>query len=223
MVAGPAIATYVKNLDKSSLDVKTSVFDKAAERERDRYKAILGMSGKENPYRLHGELAEVMLRDCTIERHNGVLDKVIAKIDELEERWHDVGVTDTSGHANQGAQFVRHLGNMLVLARVIAQGAKNRDESRGAHFKPEFKQRDDKNFLRTTMAMYAAGEGGKSAVSYVRALDYPLLGKTVRVTDEVDISLVKPRARKYETAGAASAGAGGAGSQRTSARPASAS
>jgi succinate dehydrogenase / fumarate reductase flavoprotein subunit len=220
MVAGPAIATYVKNLDKSAFDVKTSVFEKAAQRERDRYQEILKASGSENPYKLHEELAQVMLRDCTIERHNGVLDTVIAKIDELEERSLDIGVTDTSSRANQGAQFVRHLKNMLILARVIAQGARNRDESRGAHFKPEFKTRDDASFLRTTMAMYGQGAGGKSHVSYVRALEYPLLGKTVRATDEVDISLVKPRARKYETAGAASGGESGPKSQKTSVRTA---
>jgi succinate dehydrogenase / fumarate reductase flavoprotein subunit len=218
MVAGPAIATYVKNLDKSAFDVKVSVFEKAAQRERDRYQGILKMSGSENPYKLHEELAQVMLRDCTIERHNGVLDTVITKIDELEERSLDIGVTDTSERANQGAQFVRHLKNMLILARVIAQGARNRDESRGAHFKPEFKTRDDANFLRTTMAMYGEGSGGKSHVSYVRALEYPLLGKTIRAADEVDISLVKPRARKYETAGAASGGEAGPKSQKTSVR-----
>ena len=117
---------------------------------------------------------------------------------------HKVGVTDTAARGNQGAQFVRHLRNMLVLARVIAQGARNRDESRGAHFKPDFKQRDDEKFLRTTMALYADAPGGKSEVRYVRELDYSLLGKSVHVTDAVDISLVKPRARKYETAGAAS-------------------
>ena len=208
MVAGPAIATYVKNLKSSAFDVKSSVFDKAAKRERERYDAILEMKGKENPYVLHQELSEVMLRDCTIERHNDVLAKVIAKIDELEDRAQDIGVTDTSRRANQGAQFVRHLKNMLVLARVIAQGAKNRDESRGAHYKPDFKQRDDANWLRTSMAMYE-GDGARSAVKYVRELDYPLLGQTVHVTDEVDISLVKPRARKYEAAGAASAAAKG--------------
>ncbi|CAN5924674.1 succinate dehydrogenase flavoprotein subunit [soil metagenome] len=204
IVAGPAIAAYVNNLDKSSFDVKSSVFEKAAQRERDRYQAILKTDGKENPYKIHEELGQIMLRDCTIERHNGVLDTVIAKIDELEERSLDIGVTDTSSRANQGAQFVRHLRNMLVIARVIAQGARNRDESRGAHFKPEFKTRDDANFLRTTLAMYGEGSGGKSQVSYVRSFDYPLLGKTIHVTDEVDISLVKPRVRKYETAGAAS-------------------
>ena len=221
MVAGPAIASYVKNLDKSSFDVKTSVFEKAAQRERDRYDAILKTSGKENPYKIHEELAQVMLRDCTIERHNGVLDTVIAKIDELEERSLDIGVTDTSARANQGAQFVRHLKNMLVLARVIAQGARNRDESRGAHFKPEFKTRDDANFLRSTLAMYGEGEGGKSRVDYVRSLEYPLLGKTMHATDEVDISLVKPRVRKYETAGAASGGeaAGASGKPKTTTPP----
>ncbi len=214
LVAGPAIASYFKNLPNSSFDLKSSVFEKAAKRERDRYDAILTMQGKENPYRLHNELSEVMLRDCTIERHNSVLEKVIAKIDELEERWHDVGVPDTGTRANQGAQFVRHLRNMLIIARVVAQGAKNRDESRGAHYKPDFKQRDDANWLRTTMALYK-DSGKRSSVDYVRALDYPLLGKSVHVTDEVDISLVKPRPRKYETAGAASAGAAGASPEAT--------
>jgi succinate dehydrogenase / fumarate reductase flavoprotein subunit len=98
---------------------------------------------------------------------------------------------------------------MIVLARVIAQGAKNRDESRGAHFKPEFPQRDDVNFMRTTMALHQGSSNGTpDSVKYVRALDYSLGGKPVHVTDEVDISLVKPRVRKYDTAGAASAVAG---------------
>jgi succinate dehydrogenase / fumarate reductase, flavoprotein subunit len=203
LVTGPAIASYVKNLGTSSFDLKSTVFEKAAQRERDRYEAILKMEGSENPWILHSELAEVMLRDCTIERHDDVLTNVVAKIDELEERWHAIGVPDTSPRANQGAQFVRHLKNMLVIARVIAQGARNRSESRGAHFKPAFKQRDDENWLRTTMALYRE-DGKRSRVEYVRSLDVPLLGKTLRATDEVDVSLVKPRARRYETAGAAS-------------------
>jgi succinate dehydrogenase / fumarate reductase flavoprotein subunit len=219
MVAGPAIATYVGNLAASAFDVKSSVFEKARKKAEEEYAAVLKKDGSENPYKLHDELSSVMLRDVTIERHNDKLDKVIAKIDELEDRFGNVGVTDTSPRANQGAQFVRHLSNMLVLARVIAQGARNRDESRGAHFKPEFKERDDASWLRTTMALYRDGGSGRSVVDYVRSLDGSIAGKSVRATDEVDISLVKPRPRKYETAGAASATAQGEGprSQRQSA------
>jgi succinate dehydrogenase / fumarate reductase flavoprotein subunit len=214
IVAGPAIATYVQSLARSSHDIKSSVFDKAQKRARDQYDAILKMEGDENPYVLHQELAAVMLRDCTIERHNDRLDKVLAKIAELEDRFARVRVTDTSDRANQGAQFVRHLRNMIILARVIAQGARNRDESRGAHFKPAFDKRDDSNFLRTTLAMHE-----DRGVRFVRSLDYAVAGKSMHATDEVDVSLVKPRARKYETAGAASATAtGGEGprSQKTS-------
>jgi succinate dehydrogenase / fumarate reductase flavoprotein subunit len=107
---------------------------------------------------------------------------------------------------NQGAQYVRHLKNMIVLARVIAQGARNRGESRGAHFKPELPQRDDALWMRTTLAMYQGSENGSpDGVRFVRELDYDLLGQRVHATDAVDVTLVRPRVRKYETAGAASA------------------
>jgi succinate dehydrogenase / fumarate reductase flavoprotein subunit len=147
-----------------------------------------------------------MLRDCTIERHDATLDAVIAKIEEIAERSTRIGVTDAStGRMNQGAQYVRHLRNMIVLARVIATGARRRDESRGAHFKPERPQRDDAAWLRTTLAFHEPGGEGaahRAAVRFVREMDYELLGQRIHVTDAVDVSLVRPRARKYETAGA---------------------
>jgi succinate dehydrogenase / fumarate reductase flavoprotein subunit len=209
MVTGPAIAAYRKNMRRSAWDMPSSLFDKAQRREQKRYEAVLSASGDENPYALHEELAQTMLVDCTIERHNATLDRVIAKVEEIDERARRAGVTDTAtGKMNQGAQFLRHLRNMIVLARVIAQGARSRDESRGAHYKPEFVQRDDANWLRTTLALHeGARNGSPDRVRFVRELDYALLGETVHVTDAVDVSLVRPRPRKYETAGAASSAA----------------
>jgi succinate dehydrogenase / fumarate reductase flavoprotein subunit len=202
--AGPAIASYIKGLDRSAFDLSSSVFDKAEAREKASYESVLKLDGKENAYKLHEELALVMLRDCTIERSNPVLDKVIAKVDEIEDRAQHLGVTDTAGRYNMGAQFVRHFRNMVTLARVIAQGARNRDESRGAHYKPDFKQRDDQNWMRTTLAFYKQ-DGARSHVDYRREFDYSVSGKSLHITDSIDISLVEPRARKYEQAGAASA------------------
>ncbi len=116
--------------------------EKAEKRAQADYERILKQNqdkkDAENAYRLHQELGDTMLRDVTIERHNKQLEKVLSKLDELDERVKNVKTTDDSPRVNQGAQFVRHLENMLVLARVIAQGAKNRDESRGAHYKPDF-------------------------------------------------------------------------------------
>ena len=220
MVCGPAVASYRKSIPQSAYDLPSSIFERAAQRERDNYQRILtqnqDLANAENAYVLHKELGETMLRDCTIERDNAVLDKVLAKLSELDERVKRVRVTDTSQRMNQGAQFVRHFENMLVLARVIAQGARNRDESRGAHYKPAFPKRDDANWLRTTLARHK----GPGQVEFLRAFDYECAGETIHVTDQVDTSLVAPRERKYEQAGAASAMATGqaaAGSQASAA------
>jgi succinate dehydrogenase / fumarate reductase flavoprotein subunit len=70
---------------------------------------------------------------------------------------------------------------MLILARVIALGALARNESRGAHFKPDFPERDDANWLKTTRAKWV---GGEIKLSY----------------EPVDISLLKPRPRRYDAA-----------------------
>ncbi len=209
MVAGPAIATYRKNVRRSAWDMPSALFERAQRREQKKFEAILAMDGDENPYALHEELAQTMLVDCTIERHNPTLDRVIAKVEEIDERSRRVGVTDSAtGKMNQGAQYVRHMRNMIVLARVIVRGARNRDESRGAHFKLEFTQRDDANWLRTTLAFHqGASNGAPEGVRFVRELDYTLAGERVHATDAVDVSLVRPRPRKYETAGAASAAA----------------
>ena len=68
---------------------------------------------------------------------------------------------------------------MLELARVITLGALRRDESRGAHYKPDFPERDDANWLKTTKARWSS-DGPE--FSY----------------DTVDTSLIKPRPRKYD-------------------------
>jgi succinate dehydrogenase / fumarate reductase flavoprotein subunit len=209
MTTGPAIAAFRKNMKKSAWDMPASLFEKAEKREEKKFQAILAMNGDENAYALHEELANTMLVDCTIERNNAALDRVIAKVEEVAERSQRIGVTDSAtGKMNQGAQYVRHLRNMVVLARVIALGARARDESRGAHYKPDFPDRDDARWLRSTLVFHLAGEGGApDGTRFVRELDYDLLGDRVHATDSVDVSLVRPRPRKYETAGAASAAA----------------
>ncbi|HTB77309.1 MAG TPA: succinate dehydrogenase (quinone) flavoprotein subunit, partial [Polyangiaceae bacterium] len=86
MVTGPAIAAYRKNVRKSAFDMPSSLFDRAQRREQKKFEAVLAMDGDENPYALHEELAQTMLVDCTIERHNPTLDRVLAKVEEIDER-----------------------------------------------------------------------------------------------------------------------------------------
>ncbi|WP_040286254.1 succinate dehydrogenase flavoprotein subunit [Sporosarcina koreensis] len=182
MLAGPEAVKYMKGLKTSADDLPSKIFDDAVKEEQDKWDKIISMKGTENAYVIHRELGELMTENVTVVRYNDRLEATDKKIQELLERWENIDMTDTQQWSNQGATFTRQLKNMLYLARVITLGALKRDESRGAHYKPDFPERDDENFLKTTIAQF----DGKSApiISY----------------EEVDTSLIPPRKRDYTSA-----------------------
>jgi succinate dehydrogenase / fumarate reductase flavoprotein subunit len=121
-------------------------------RRVDQYEAILKMDGTENAYQLHKELGEWMTNNMTVVRYNKKLEETIQKIKELKERYKKISITDTARWNNLGVTFTRQLWNMLELAEAMTKGVLLRNESRRAHYKPEFPERDDQNFLKTTLA-----------------------------------------------------------------------
>ncbi|MDM5199999.1 succinate dehydrogenase flavoprotein subunit [Fictibacillus enclensis] len=180
MQAGPAAAAYVNGLEKSSDDVSASVFEQQVRKEQEKYDNILSMDGNENAYVLHKELGEWMTDNVTVVRYNDKLQQTDEKIQELMERYKKVNINDTAKWSNQGASFTRQLWHMLQLGRVITLGALNRDESRGAHYKPDFPDRNDDEWLKTTKATFNPATNGPD-FSY----------------EEVDIQYIKPRKRDY--------------------------
>ena len=142
---------------------------------------MIKQSGNENQYVLHQEMGKWMTDNVTVVRYNDKLKATDNKLLELMDRYKRISINDSNLWATMALPHARHLANMLELARVITLGALNRNESRGAHYKPEFPDRDDENFLKTTIAEYS-GEG--PVFSY----------------EPVDISLIKPRKRDYSKA-----------------------
>lgn len=179
-VAGPNAIEYVKSLDKSFEDLDESIYEKHRDTEQEKFDNILSMDGEENAYVIHKELGEIMTDNVTVVRHNDKLLETDKRIVELMERYKRININDTKKWSNQAAFFTRQLWNMLVLARVITIGAYNRNESRGAHYKPEFPERNDDEWLKTTMAHF---EGADQAPRF----DY----------QDVDVSLIPPRKRDY--------------------------
>ncbi|WP_339163402.1 succinate dehydrogenase flavoprotein subunit [Bacillus sp. FSL K6-2841] len=180
MVAGPNAVKYISGLEKSAEDLSSATFDSAVKKEQEKWDNILSMDGTENAYVLHKELGEWMTDNVTVVRYNDKLLKTDQKIEELMERYKKININDTASWSNQGAAFTRQLDNMLQLARVITIGAYNRNESRGAHYKPDFPERNDEEFLKTTMATFK-GKNQKPAFHY----------------EDVDVSLIAPRKRDY--------------------------
>lgn len=180
MVAGPNAVKYTEGLETISEDMTSALFDEKLKEEQAKFEEILNMDGEENAYQIHKELGEWMTDNVTVVRENEKLLKTDEKILELMDRYKRININDTSRWSNQGAMFTRQLWNMLQLARVITQGAYNRNESRGAHYKPEFPERNDEEWLKTTVASFDK-ENNKPVFRY----------------DEVDTSLIEPRKRDY--------------------------
>jgi succinate dehydrogenase / fumarate reductase flavoprotein subunit len=174
-VAGPQALEYAK-----ALPAQTGDGGAAAELQRQKEKnaALLNNPGTENPFKLWRELGETMTKHATIIRYNAGLDEADAKVMELLARFKNVNLSDKSQWANTSFAFARQLYNMLELARVIVKGARLRDESRGAHYKPDFPDRNDERFLKTTKAAFV---NGAPSITY----------------EEVDTQYIPPRPRSY--------------------------
>ncbi|WP_138415448.1 succinate dehydrogenase flavoprotein subunit [Aquibacillus sediminis] len=180
MVAGPNAIKYIQGLEKTTEDISSSLFDNKLKEEQDYFEQLMAMDGEENAYQIHKELGQWMTDNVTVVRENAKLLKTDEKIQELLERWENININDTSRWSNQGVMFTRQLKNMLHLARVITQGAYNRNESRGAHYKPAFPDRNDEEWLKTTKAHFDPEKQDP-------VFDY----------EDVDISHIKPRKRDY--------------------------
>jgi succinate dehydrogenase / fumarate reductase flavoprotein subunit len=144
---------------------------------------LMNNEGTENPFKLWRELGDTMTEHATVTRHNKGLKQADEKIVELLDRYKRVNLSDRSQWANTSFAFARQLYNMFELARTITLGAILRDESRGAHYKPEFPERNDEKFLKTTKA------------SFTGTIEGPRLE-----LEEVDTQYIKPRKRSYEAA-----------------------
>ncbi|HEY3025264.1 MAG TPA: succinate dehydrogenase flavoprotein subunit [Pyrinomonadaceae bacterium] len=176
-VAAPAAIEYAKNVERNGADGST-IYERELKHQQEINDTLIRQSGTENQYGLHQEMGRWMTDNVTVVRHNDKLKATDDKLRELLERYQSISINDSNLWATMALPHARHLKNMLELARVITLGALNRNESRGAHYKPEFPYRDDEQFLKTTIAEHS-GEG--PVLSY----------------EAVDVSLIKPRKRDY--------------------------
>jgi len=175
--AAPSAIEYAKNVERKEIETN-GIHDTELRRQEEINDKIIRNEGMENQYKLHEEMGRAMTENVTVVRYNDRLKATDDKLLELIERYQNISINDSNLWATQAVPHARQLKNMLQLARVVTLGALNRNESRGAHYKPEFPDRNDKDWLKTTIAEYS---DEAPVFSY----------------DDVDISQIEPRQRDY--------------------------
>lgn len=158
LVAGMEVPKYLSELPISYGQLPGRVFSSAIAIEESAKQDLLMREGSENVHKLHDELSSIMVKHVTVKRNNVDLKKAIGSIQEIRERLQYISLDDRGTLMNQTYQFASQFSAMLEIALVVTKGALLRDEFRGAHYKPEFPSRDDKNFLKTTIATYGPEE-----------------------------------------------------------------
>ena len=210
LFAAPGIQTlFDAEKGKAASELPAALFEGAQRKHQQAYDTLLRRSGGgENPYLLHQQLGDVLTKAATVVRRNDQLRESLATVSELHERAQRCSLSDTGNWTNQNVVFTRALLDMFPVAKSILQGALQRDECRGAHYKPEFEaghltaeepaerrrqaeqwcddfEAHNRKWLKSTIATWNPGRQQPD-------LTY----------EDVDTSLIPPRPRLYGLAGA---------------------
>lgn len=177
-IAAQGVEAYVRELKESAEDLSAGTLAESTSLHQSQYDQLKRSNGSENPYQLHAELADIMWNNCGIWRIQRDMEEAMVKLNELGERAHRCNLIDDSGWNNQAVPFARAVINMIEQGRAIVGGALVRNESRGAHFKLDTPDRDDQNWLKTTLAEWQPS------------------GPTFTF-EPIDCRYIEPRKRKY--------------------------
>ena len=183
--AAPSAIEYARNVERGTTETN-GIHEAELKRQQEINDAIIKNEGTENQYKLHEEMGKWMTDNVTVVRYNDRLKATDDKLLELIDRFKHISINDSNLWATQAVPHARQLWNMLQLARVITLGALNRNESRGAHYKPEFPERDDERWMKSTIAEYSE--------------EAPVFSY-----ESIDTSLIEPRKRDYSSKKSAAA------------------
>ncbi|MFG2128082.1 succinate dehydrogenase flavoprotein subunit [Streptomyces sp. NPDC048751] len=160
--AGIAAAEYSQKADFVELP------ENPAELVVSQIERLRDATGTERVAELRRELQETMDANVMVFRTEQTIKTAVEKIAELRERYRNVSIQDKGKRFNTDLLEAVELGNLLDLAEVMAVSALARKESRGGHYREDYPNRDDVNFMRHTMAYREVGDDGTETVR----LDY---------------------------------------------------
>ncbi len=189
LFSGVSVANYLDNGTPSTApaeSISAGVFEQAVAAEDAKLKAIFETatggeaSDETNPYIIGREMGEEMTAAATVVREEARLEQCRGKIAELRDRCTRLKLADGATWTNQALSYARSLGDMLVIAEAMVSGAVLRQESRGAHYRSDYPDRDDERFYKHTYAMFDHGTGN-ARIEHI----------------PVQADLVAPRARTY--------------------------
>jgi len=155
MVVGKQVAAYAK---KAELNVDVTLAENAAALERKKMDRLMNGEGEENVYQLRDEIGRILTKYVHIFRTGEGLQTAVNELKVIVDRTKNVKVRTSAPGMNPELSIALRIEGMAKQAYVIAKGALDRTESRGAHSREDYPARDDKNWLNRTLVRWVEGE-----------------------------------------------------------------
>ena len=179
LFGGFSVASFARE-NAARGEAPASLYDDAVKAEEATIHALASSTGTENPYLIANELGDEMTEASTVVKTADRLGRARRKLDELRERYSRVKLSDGATWTNQNLVFTRALGDMLILADAMLTCGDLRKESRGSHYRADFPERNDAEFMKSSLAAFN-----------------PKTGRCDVRWEAVEAPLVAPRARTY--------------------------
>lgn len=148
---GAAIAKYVQ--DRKLPDIDEQSYLNAAQAK---IKALVEKSGTLRLNQLRQAFQDCMTQFCGVFRNQASMEEGLNQLQQLKQQYQQIYLDDKGNCWNTEIIEALELRNLMIVGEIILTSALNRRESRGAHSREDYPQRDDPNFLKHTLAFYSS-------------------------------------------------------------------
>lgn len=167
VVGGMIIGKYVADFcENNSLEINTALAEKFMQQVQTEIDTLVDGDGHENPFELKHAMQRIMMDYVGIFRNGPELDKAVTELKALLERSRKLGIKCKKRHANPELVEALRVKRMLKVALTVACGAAARTESRGAHAREDYPQRNDRDWLNRTLASWPDANALEPVLSY---------------------------------------------------------
>ena len=168
VVAGMLVAEYISDdLDKKEdVSISTALIEKFYNAEKEKIDQLLNGNGAESAFELRDAMETIMMDKVGIFRNGDDLKAAVNELEKLYKRSKNIKVSYNSSASNPELVTAYRVQKMLKLALCVALGAEQRTESRGAHAREDFPERNDRDWLKRTLATWGGDDATLPKLDY---------------------------------------------------------
>jgi len=167
VVSGMIIGNYFADYcSENEIDINTKVVHNALNQQENYLNNLLAKSGSENIYDIKDEMRTIMQERVGIFRNGEDLNYAVKRLSELLVKSRNINITNKYRLLNPQLEEAYKVPMMLKVALCVAKGARDRTESRGAHYREDYTKRDDANWLNRTLSYWANDNDVEPTLEY---------------------------------------------------------